>query len=218
MSDEISYRRVFPGWELRQNGLLRLVFDEIIGIEKVVAVKFYKDRDKWLGNMVDSAVKDLMDPSVLSDSDCAICRESMSEIIPIGGQRSLHRAVKVICGHVFGYSCLRSWLFESEVTTCPMCRGTLIAKLNDDDISRPILIKAFQKLKANSNNWSIGHLKRRMKDTMYTNMWIKELVEIFAALLWNIDEDDYWRKAMAVISVLVSRPPSRKNASRRRFT
>ncbi|KAF2792616.1 hypothetical protein K505DRAFT_387150 [Melanomma pulvis-pyrius CBS 109.77] len=53
-------------------------------------------------------------PTSPDESECSICRETFDK-----GEAD-HRAVETICGHVFGYSCLRDWFMKDQ--SCPMCR------------------------------------------------------------------------------------------------
>ncbi|XP_064640345.1 E3 ubiquitin-protein ligase AMFR-like [Lineus longissimus] len=53
-----------------------------------------------------------------ADDDCAICWDKMEQ------------ARKLPCGHIFHYSCLRSWLEQD--TTCPTCRTSLSDPLEEE--------------------------------------------------------------------------------------
>ena len=56
------------------------------------------------------------------DRDCSICRMPMEDAEdPHDDMDDQHKSAKlVICGHIFGESCIVQWLQVS--TTCPLCR------------------------------------------------------------------------------------------------
>lgn len=52
------------------------------------------------------------------DRSCSICMEPFGEPEPVQGK--IEWPVKMPCGHVFGLTCIKTWL--SEHCTCPSCR------------------------------------------------------------------------------------------------
>lgn len=52
------------------------------------------------------------------DRSCSICMEPYGEPEPTEGK--IEHPVKLPCGHVFGYTCIKTWLLEN--CTCPSCR------------------------------------------------------------------------------------------------
>ncbi|KAF2809110.1 uncharacterized protein BDZ99DRAFT_477576 [Mytilinidion resinicola] len=59
-----------------------------------------------------------------SEPECSICREELEYDLT---QDQDHGPVRTACQHVFGESCLQSWLlgFPIELANCPMCRRPL---------------------------------------------------------------------------------------------
>lgn len=50
-----------------------------------------------------------------SGAKCAICLQNMTS----DGE---HRIASLKCGHVYGYSCISSWIDRTSRATCPKCR------------------------------------------------------------------------------------------------
>ena len=70
----------------------------------------------------------------LAEDECAICKDSYrNNGWRLGG--TLHRPVKLRCGHVFGFQCLARWMLTANpVARCPLCRGEVLAPLSTPDI------------------------------------------------------------------------------------
>lgn len=70
----------------------------------------------------------------LAGDECAICKDSYrNNGWRLGG--TLHRPVKLRCGHVFGFQCLARWMLAANpVARCPLCRGEVLAPLSTPDI------------------------------------------------------------------------------------
>jgi hypothetical protein len=57
-------------------------------------------------------------PDSTNFSECLLCYEKLKK--ENSSSEVIHRPVQTACGHVFGYSCLRSW-FAKEKCVCPKC-------------------------------------------------------------------------------------------------
>ncbi|KAF2118984.1 hypothetical protein BDV96DRAFT_596783 [Lophiotrema nucula] len=68
--------------------------------------------------------------AVATTCTCIMCRAQSSE------QFHFHRAVITPCDHIFGEDCLRSWLDDPKVNTCPMCRMELFE--GEEDINEDV--------------------------------------------------------------------------------
>lgn len=62
----------------------------------------------------------------LEGDECAICKDSYrNNGWRLGG--TLHRPVKLRCGHVFGFQCLARWMLTANFDDhCPFCRGEVL--------------------------------------------------------------------------------------------
>lgn len=70
----------------------------------------------------------------LEGDECAICKDSYrNNGWRLGG--TLHRPVKLRCGHVFGFQCLARWMLTANFDDrCPFCRGEVLAPLSTLEI------------------------------------------------------------------------------------
>jgi Ring finger domain len=59
------------------------------------------------------------------DRTCNICMDPFGEMEPING--TSETPVRLPCGHVFGYICIKTWL--KEHCTCPTCRRKLESEI-----------------------------------------------------------------------------------------
>lgn len=70
----------------------------------------------------------------LEGDECAICKDSYrNNGWRLGG--TLHRPVKLRCGHVYGFQCLARWMVTANFDgRCPFCRGEVLAPLSTPDV------------------------------------------------------------------------------------
>lgn len=70
----------------------------------------------------------------LAEDECAICKDSYrNNGWRLGG--TLHRPVKLRCGHVFGFQCLARWMLTANFDDrCPFCRGEVLAPFSTPEI------------------------------------------------------------------------------------
>ncbi|KAI9784160.1 MAG: hypothetical protein M1839_002665 [Geoglossum umbratile] len=66
-----------------------------------------------------------IDSLPVEDRTCSICMDPFGEKEPING--TSETPVKLPCGHVFGYICIKTWL--KEHCTCPTCRRKLESEI-----------------------------------------------------------------------------------------
>ncbi|KAI9770254.1 MAG: hypothetical protein M1840_003412 [Geoglossum simile] len=75
------------------------------------------------------AISGLQDVPIYSlseeDRTCSICMDPFGETEPING--TSENPVRLPCGHVFGYICIKTWLREH--CTCPTCRRKLESEI-----------------------------------------------------------------------------------------
>jgi len=53
------------------------------------------------------------------DRECPICMVAFGSPLKNGEKE---QPCRTKCGHVFGYGCIRHWLYQKPRTTCPNCR------------------------------------------------------------------------------------------------
>lgn len=64
------------------------------------------------------------------EHSCPICTETyvdIPRIAAIRSQEAPESAIRLRCNHVFGKTCLKTWL-ESGITTCPFCRDNIFSQ------------------------------------------------------------------------------------------
>ncbi|KAI9866501.1 MAG: hypothetical protein M1813_001052 [Trichoglossum hirsutum] len=83
------------------------------------------------------AISGLLDVPIGSlpkeDRTCSICMDPFGEVEPTGG--TSETPVKLPCGHIFGYACIKTWL--KEHCTCPACRRKLESEIVHSSPSYP---------------------------------------------------------------------------------
>lgn len=84
---------------------------EAAGLERV-----FTDREHRI--RLDINHPQVSQPGTQEFSSCSICYRELAKE-EVDGSAD-HKPVETICGHIFGYSCIRNW-FEKE-RNCPMCR------------------------------------------------------------------------------------------------
>ena len=72
----------------------------------------------------------------LAEDECAICKDSYrNNGWRLGG--TLHRPVKLRCGHVLGFQCLARWMLTANpVARCPLCRVEVITPFSTPQIPK----------------------------------------------------------------------------------
>ena len=69
------------------------------------------------------------------DRTCTICQETY-----LAGERA-EKAIKLRCGHIFGYDCIKQWLKPNVTETCPLCRSELAVRTK---LPKPITPFAYE--------------------------------------------------------------------------
>ena len=215
---------------IRRNKTLDKVFERLGGIETQTTTEVCE----LLSTVFAKGLRGTVDPSTLSDPDCAICHERMERHT---GRETQHFAMRTLCGHAFGYGCLVHWWTKiGQALTCPMCRALLARPLDEYQLFGPPYTKAFEELRRDSNNWTVPEIEQRAtNECMDAHDWIQELTEIYAGLLWPMftrgqtyrkkavgptmtEKDAYRQKAKALIRKLeekmsLDRAPPEETAS-----
>jgi len=91
---------------------MRMVFN--ILYTRITAYKNYTKLLEYMNNNYKEVDKDEIDHD---NNLCAICRQEM------------FKGRKLPCGHIFHYSCLRSWLEQQDC--CPFCIKPLLTEVNE---------------------------------------------------------------------------------------
>lgn len=88
-----------------------------------------------------------VDELTQDNKECAICKIEYAPFagleVDTEGQVMLENPVKLACGHIFGESCLRSWIstnLRRIRPTCPICRVAFEGIRNSTELSEQIAI------------------------------------------------------------------------------
>ncbi|KAI9679905.1 MAG: hypothetical protein M1817_004920 [Caeruleum heppii] len=98
------------------------VIRQLLGLPEDAGARVRRATPEVLNGLEAVAVNDLGE----EERVCPICQERFGDTVPFNGQPEAPVRLPTSCRHVFGSSCIRTWLAGS--CTCPLCRERMASE------------------------------------------------------------------------------------------